>query len=174
MNLYRDLPCVDYDVVNTQMLDFILSTGISESPTFWNPVDIKLFFRSCPNFFRWAAHQELMIESVAITVGRSERPLRPHRDTPPARYKLSWPIANSDMTWNRWFAVNVEHPDVEINELGGLSYNDINDLKEIGRRRVDRPGIIDAGVPHDVWYESPGRFPRLGLQCKLRKEPESL
>lgn len=174
MNLYRDIPCDHYDMVNEEILDFIQRAEIHKSQEFWNPVDLKTFFRACPGFFKWAAKQGLMIESIAITVGNNECPLRPHVDTPPARFKLSWPIANSNTTWNRWFEPIGPDPDVEVNELGGLSYNNINDLREIDRRRVDRPGIIDASVPHDIWYESPGVFPRLGMQCKLRKEPESL
>jgi len=147
---------------------------IHRKEKFWNPVDPKVFFRACPLFFRWTVQQNIILDGVSVTVGNNLRPLRPHVDTPPARYKLSWPIANSDMTWNRWFEVIAPDPDVEINELGGLAYNNLDQLREIGRRRVDSPALIDAGIPHDVWYEQSAPFPRLGLQCKLIKEPQTL
>lgn len=174
MSLYKDVECQNYHAINEQILAFVKDQGIDSSSTFWNAVDIKIFLRACPLFFKWTMQHNLMLDGVAVTVGKSERPVRPHVDTPPARFKLSWPIANSDMTWNRWFEVIVPDPDVEINELGGLAYNNLDHLREIDRRRVDRPGLIDAGIPHDIFYEKPGLFPRLGLQCKLRQEPDTL
>ena len=174
VNLYRNLVCQDYQSVNSQILSFVQDKGIDHSQVFWNPVDTKIFLQACPLFLTWTMQQRVMIDSVSVTVGNNESPLRPHVDTPPAKFKLSWPIANSDMTWNRWFEIVVSDPDVEINSLGGLAYNDIRQLREIGRRKVDSPALINASIPHDVWYESPGVFPRLGLQCKLLREPQEL
>lgn len=78
---------------------------------------------------------------------------------------------NTTGTFNRWFKSRVENPTVHINELGGKSYTDITELEEIGRMEVLYPCIINAGIPHDVYFADSDRFPRVGLQCMLFQEP---
>jgi len=94
-----------------------------------------------------------------------------HIDTPPAVNKLSWPILNTKNTYNRWFAAKSSLVSIKINELGGQSYLNAHELEEIGRMEVVDPCIINAGIPHDVWFTEPAVFPRIGLQCMLFQEP---
>jgi hypothetical protein len=97
-----------------------------------------------------------------------------HTDTPPAKLKLSWPIQNTAHTYNRWFRPLVENPNAIINSLGGTVFTKSTQFEEIERMEVTGPCIIYAGIPHDVWADEAAQWPRLGLQCMLFNEPESL
>lgn len=171
MHLFKELPCQNYDAINQQLLDWVNNTTLVESNNFWNPVEVKEILSSCPLFKQWLVDNKLLIKAVAVTVGKSVTCCGPHIDTQPARYKLSWPILNTKNTFNRWYKI-IDESKYTINNLGGKIYS-LDNLEEIASNEVLRPMIIDAGVVHDV-YIIDGVFPRLGLQCQLFKEPETL
>lgn len=173
--LYKNLACDNYNEINHEILDFIKAQDIiNQSTRFWNDVAVSSMFTKCPLFFKWAGSHELKISAVGITVLKSIDQLpRPHIDTAPARYKLSWPVLNTNNTYNAWFSP-VPDAKFEINSLNGKAFVDRNELTEIARRMVNQPGIIDAGVPHDVGFIGDPVLPRVGLQCKLFNEPTTL
>lgn len=175
MNYFQELDCKDYNSINKEILQYIEQLGlVDRTEVFWNPLNTSAMLKSTPSFLNWTNKHNLKLYSVVLTVARNEYPVRIHTDTPPARFKLSWPILNTSNSFNRWFKVISLHPKTEINSLGGTVYTDIRDLQEICRRRVDFPAIIDAGIPHDVIFEGDVVYPRLGLQCQLFKEPTTL
>jgi len=172
MILYKKLECNNLSQINDEILQYIHKKKF-DSRKFWNPVDTIEFLKATPKFKIWWSNNQLPIKSVAITQGLSDDCCGPHTDTPPSRYKLSWPVLNTERTWNRWF---LSDPDcqTQVNYLGGITYLNYNQLQEIGRMQVDQPAIIATGVPHDVWCEPNAVFPRWGLQCQLFIEPTSL
>jgi hypothetical protein len=175
VNYFQELICEDYISINSEILDYVNRLDIVEQSTvFWNPLNVTDMMKFAPSFLKWTCEQKLKIYSVALTIGKNNYPVRIHVDTPPARFKLSWPILNSDNSFNRWFKVISADPKIEKNPLGGTVYTNISDLQEICRRRVNFPAIIDAGTPHDVVFEGEIIMPRLGLQCQLLMEPRSL
>ena len=176
MNLYRELSCDDYQEINKEILDHVDGIGlIDTTEVFWNPVSTVDFLKATPLFKNWAVKNKLLIRSIAVTIGKDIECCGPHIDTPPARYKLSWPVLNADQSFNRWFRVKVPDPKTVINGYNGLAYSNIEDLEEIDRRILTSPAIIDAGVPHDVQFlTSQPIFPRVVLQCQLFNEPELL
>ena len=172
MNCYKKLPCDNYIDINQQILKYVLSVfDVDNSVSFWNPVPVVDFVRSTPLFQIWLKEQNLQIKALAVTIGCHPNCCGVHVDAAPAVYKLSWPIQNTETTWNRWFRELNNNCSVITNHLGGKQYLDIDQLQEIDRMRVDTPAIINAGIPHDVWFEENSPFPRLGLQCQLLKEP---
>jgi hypothetical protein len=175
INLYRSLECDNYELINQQIIDHINTLGIIETTNnFWNPIDVVGLLKSAPLFLQWTVNQNLKIKAVAVTVGQKLDCCGIHVDTPPARYKLSWPVLNTKQSYNRWFK-EVGPCDTVTNELGGKTYLSLSGLEEISKRILDAPAIIDAGIPHDVqFYTTDPVFPRIGLQCQLINEPEKL
>lgn len=173
MQLFKLLTCENYKEINQQILQFVNQKNLVDTAEhFWNPIDAVEFLRSVTLFHPWLLKHDLKLHSVAVTIGKKLDCCGIHTDTPPAVNKLSWPVLNTTGTFNRWYRVLVENPKIQINELGGKSYLDVNELEEIGRMEVVSPCIINAGIPHDVWIQEPARFPRIGLQCMLFKEPQ--
>jgi hypothetical protein len=171
---YQHLPCDNYEEINREVLAFILKYNIVEdSRAFWNPVSVVDFIRACPKFDAWTRENNVRIKTLSVTLGFINRCCLAHTDTPPARFKLSWPVLNTSNTYNRWFSA----PDTatkELNSYGGTVYFVEEELTELDRVCVDRPMIIDAGVIHDVWVDGNIIAPRIGLQCQLIKEPAHL
>lgn len=175
MNCYKKLTCVDYQEINQEILTYITTViDIDNVTAFWNPLPVVEFVRATPLFQTWLKAQNLQIKALAVTVGTHKDCCGPHQDTPPAKFKLSWPILNTETTWNCWFQELNNNCTVTINHLGGKQYLDTTQLQEIDRMRVDAPAIINVGIPHDVWFEENSQFPRLGLQCQLLKEPTNV
>jgi hypothetical protein len=171
-NLYKKLNCGNLRQINQEIMAYVDSKKFDGSE-FWNPVDMREFMQATPQFTVWWLDNQLAIKNVAVTFAIDSNCCEPHTDTPPSIYKLSWPVLNTEHTWNRWFKPNPECG-FEINTLGGTSYLDMNQLEEIDRMQVDSPAIIATGVPHDVWFDSNAVYPRIGLQCQLFLEPQSL
>jgi hypothetical protein len=172
MKLFKNLTCDNYTEINNQIKEYVNSTNIVEESTkFWNLLPTIEFVKATPLFREWLNSQGLKLHSIALTVGRDAGCCKIHTDTPPAVNKLSWPIQHTQHTFNRWFRSKIENPTIKINNLGGCSYLDISQLEEIGRMEVTTPCIINARIPHDVWFDYPGVFPRIGLQGMLMKEP---
>jgi len=158
--------------INQQILNFVAEKDlVNTSQHFWNPIPAVEFLQSVTLFHPWLAQHQLKLHSIAVTIGKKLDCCGIHIDTPPAVNKLSWPVLNSRGTFNRWYQPLVENPTVQVNELGGRSYLDANELEEIGRMEVIGPCVINAGIPHDVWIQKPAQFPRIGLQCMLFQEP---
>jgi hypothetical protein len=172
MILYKKLTCDNLARINEEIHSYIQTLELDHD-AFWNPVDAVAFMKNTPLFQYWLLKNGLPIRRLAVTVGTHDRCCEPHTDTPPSIYKLSWPVLNTEHTWNRWFKPDPECG-FEINALGGTSYLDMDRLEEIDRMRVDSPAIIATGVPHDVWFEPNAVYPRFGLQCQLFSEPRSL
>ena len=173
--LYKNLLCHNYEEINQQILYFINEQDIiNKSKDFWNDISVSLMFPRCPLFFDWARSHGIKISAIGITIlKRIDQLPRPHIDTAPARYKLSWPVLNTKNTYNAWFSTKSDAK-TQINKLNGKAFVDRNDLIEITRRMVNQPGIIDAGIPHDVGFVGDPILPRIGLQCKLFNEPITL
>ena len=166
MNCYKKLPCANYDEINQEILRHVLLVLDINNPTaFWNPIPVIDFVKTTPLFQAWLREQNLHIRDLAVTIGTHENCCGPHTDTPPARFKLSWPIQHSETTFNRFFQTKNSNGQTQINHLGGKSYLNLDELTEINRMRVDSPALIDAQQPHDVWFEPGSKFPRLCLQC---------
>lgn len=175
MNYYKKLPCDNYIEINREILNHVLEViDLEHVNSFWNSISVVDFVKSTPLFQQWLFQQHLQIRALAVTIGLSANCCGAHVDTPPAVFKLSWPIQNSSTTWNRWFQEIDPDCNVVTNHLGGKQYLDATQLEEVARQRVDGPMLIHAGVPHDVWFEEKSKFPRLGLQCHLMKEPVEL
>jgi hypothetical protein len=175
MKLFKSLPCVNYTEINNQIREYIESTSIVETTSeFWNALPTMEFVKATPLFRQWMSSQGLTLHSLALTVGRDDRCCSMHTDTPPAKFKLSWPIQNTAHTYNRWFRSLVENPISTTNLLGGISFTESTQFEEIGRMEVIGPCIIHARIPHDVWTDGATQWPRLGLQCMLFNEPEEL
>jgi hypothetical protein len=170
--LYKKLSCNNLEQINQQILLY-LQTITFDQDTFWNPVDVIDFVQAVPEFVDWCRQNQLMIKTLAVTQGFHDLCCGPHTDTPPCKYKLSWPVSNTSHTWNRWFQAQ-GHADIETNALGGVTYLNPNQLKEIGRMQVDQPALIAVSVPHDVWFDPLAQYPRIGLQCQLFTEPLSI
>lgn len=147
------------------------TVSIDNTTGFWNPLTVTEFVKACPMFVTWLESLNYRLRSVALTVGKRIDCCPIHVDTPPSVNKLSWPVLNTQGTYNRWFNPIVDNPEITINHLGGKSYLNPNELKEIARMEVTSPCIINAGIPHDVLIIDPGIFPRVGLQCMLFNEP---
>lgn len=174
MILYKDLPCAEYENINRDLMAWVESQNI-EFTDFWNPVEIKNLIKSVPSFWRWLKQSNLLISSAAITYGTTINCCGPHIDTPPARFKLSWPIKNTKGSWNRWFQLKDPKQTHTVNHWGGKMFHEPESLLEITRREVTGPSLIDAGVIHDVWFDtSDPIWPRIGLQCQLLNEPTAL
>lgn len=119
--------------------------------------------------------QKVASSSIAVTVAQNpDKCCLPHIDTPPARYKLSWPVLNYTDTYNCWYETTSNSTTSFTADLGGKMFIDRSHLKEIYRREVSTPAIIDAGVIHDVISGPQAKWPRLVLQCQLFKEPDHL
>jgi len=174
INLYRELSCENYQQIRQDLICWIENLDL-EFKEFWNPIDIKDLILSVPSFRSWLQESDLLISSGAITYGTTIDCCSPHIDTPPARFKLTFPVKNTKGSWNRWFQPKTSQIQSRINHLGGKLFYDTDALDEIGRREVLGPALIDAGIIHDVWFDSQHPpWPRLGLQCKLFKEPSAL
>ena len=171
MNLYKKIPCSNYTAINQQILNWIKSTDLNESKQFWNPIDTKQFLKHCNLFLAWTRENSIPIKTIAVTVGQTSDCCGPHTDAKPARFKLSWPILNTQKTYNCWYKI-IDTEKFKVNNLDGFCY-DYNNLEEIDRVEVIDPMLIDAGTVHDVLVEH-DNFPRLGLQCQLIKEPAEL
>jgi hypothetical protein len=175
MKLFKSLPCNNYTEINNQIKEYINATGIVETTTeFWNALPTVDFVKATPLFREWMSLQGLRLHSLALTVGREAGCCNIHTDTPPAKFKLSWPIQNTIHTYNRWFRPLVENPSASTNLLGGTIFTNSNQLEEIERMELVSPCIIHARVPHDVWANEQAQWPRLGLQCVLFNEPKEL
>lgn len=175
MKYYKDLPCNNYNEINQEILNFVTSTvDIDNFQSFWNPIPVTSFVKNTPLFQEWTKKQNLQIIALAVTVGKHANCCGPHIDTPPSIYKLSWPIQHTETTYNRWFQELTDQCTIIVNQWNGRNYVDLSQLKEIHRKKVDGPMLIYAGIPHDVWFEEESKFPRLGLQCQLLREPVSL
>jgi hypothetical protein len=176
MNLYRELSCNNYQEINKEILDYVIGIDlINTAEVFWNPVNTVEFLKATPLFKDWTVKNKLLIRSIAVTIGRDTNCCGPHIDTPPARFKLSWPVLNAAQSFNRWFRIKVQNPTTTVNNYNGVVFPNIEDLEEITRRTLTGPAIIDAGVPHDVQFlvDQP-TFPRIVLQCQLFNEPDLL
>lgn len=175
MNYYKILPCDEYEQINQGIWRWIKSQGfVDTTKEFWNPVDYQDFLKQNPRFVRWALDLNLKIKSIAVTVAKKDDCCPTHIDTPPARFKLSWPIANTQNTYTRWLVPTVSDPSKNVNKLGGTHFYDYTQFQEVSRLESVVPAIIDAGVPHDVVIGPEAVFPRVGLQCQLYNEPENL
>jgi hypothetical protein len=175
MNYYKKLLCNNYNEINQEILKHVsMVLDIENSIKFWNPIPVLDFIKTTPLFRVWLQEQQLQIKALAVTIGTHRECCGPHKDTPPARFKLTWPIQNNETTFNRFFQPTSNQSTTEINYLGGTRYLNLDELIEVDRMRVDSPAIIDAQQLHDVWFELNSKFPRLGLQCHLMKEPEHL
>ena len=170
--LYKKLPCGNLKQINEEILNYIRSRKF-DPDSFWNPVDLLEFMKYTPQFTTWYLDNNLPLKSIAITQAHAVNCCTLHTDTPPSRYKLSWPVLNTEHSWNRWFEPMPDAPKKQ-NDLGGIDYLDYSRMVEIGRMQVDSPAIIATGIPHDVWFEETAVFPRWGLQCQLFLEPETL
>ena len=175
MNLWKEIDCPNYISINNQIKIWIeQQEWIYTTTKFWNPIGLKHFFSSCPDFYQWTVESKLLLRSLAVTVAHNKSSCPLHIDTPPARYKLSWPVKNTAGSWNRWFNNLTEQTDGIINHLGGINFVSDTNLVEIARREVLLPSLIDAGIPHEVWFDDSAIFPRIGIQCQLLKEPKQL
>lgn len=169
---YKELECSNYEQINQQVKDYVWSKEIVETTNqFWNPLPTIEFLKACPEFYKWMNVLELKLHSLALTVGKNSDCCGPHIDTPPAAHKLSWPIENTENTFNRWFIATVNNPSVMINREGGKSFTDISELIVAAKREVKGPCIINASLIHDVFCNKQAKYPRLGLQCMLFEEP---
>jgi hypothetical protein len=175
MKLFKSLRCDNYAEINNQIKAFIDSTGIADTTNdFWNTLPTIEFVKATPLFRAWMNSHGLTLHSLALTVGRDAECCMMHTDTPPAKFKLSWPIQNTANTYNRWFKPIVSNPDANINLLGGTAFTNANQFEEIERMEIVGPCIINAIIPHDVWASQEAKYPRLGLQCMLFNEPNEL
>ena len=174
MKLYQELICENYHEINNEIKSWIWSQEIQDSNCFWNPVDTYMLSRNCSLFVEWCKSSSIFIKSIAVTVGHGPDCCGAHVDTPPARYKLSWPVLNTADTWNCWYKPNCDDPKTQVNKLGGTSFLNPDQLTEIYRREVITPAIIDAGTIHDVTAGPNAQWPRIVLQCQLFKEPNNL
>jgi hypothetical protein len=175
MKLYKNLPCDNYTEINNQIKEYIDSTDIVTTATeFWNVLPTIEFIRAVPLFRAWTESRGFKLHSLALTVGRGPDCCALHIDTPPAVFKLSWPIANTQHTFNRWFKPIVDAPEFRINSYGGRFFPDLTQFEELDCKEVITPCIINAGIPHDVWSDPNAQWPRLGLQCMLFNEPKEL
>jgi hypothetical protein len=170
--LYKKLECENLQQINNEILSYINSRKFDPN-SFWNPVDVLEFMKVVPSFAVWFLDNQMPIKSVAITQAHAPNCCTLHTDTPPSRYKLSWPVLNTKHSWNRWFEPMPDAP-TKQNSLGGTDYLDYSKMIEIDRMCVDSPAIIATHVPHDVWFEENAVFPRWGLQCQLFVVPETL
>ena len=168
--LFKQISCDVLDLINQEIMSYINRREFTQEQ-FWNTVNTAEIMQVAPLFRTWLIDHDLPVKTVAITRGLNPHCCGPHTDTPPSVIKLSWPVMNTQLTWNRWLRPTPDAP-TEINALGGTSYLDPSTLIEIGRMRVDQPAIIATGIPHDVWFEPGAEFPRWGLQCQLFKEPQ--
>lgn len=174
MLLYKKLSCENYHEINQQILQFVEYKNLhTATEYFWNPIDALEFVKSVTLFNDWLRQHKIKLHTLAVTVGNTVNCCPIHIDTAPAVNKLSWPVLNTKNTFNRWFRSRINDPKIITNALGGQSYVDINELEQIGQMEVVEPCIINAGIPHDVWFPNTelAVFPRIGLQCKILPEP---
>lgn len=173
---YKELDCPDYESINQDILKWIEDRRLIEtSDSFWNPIDSLDFMKSIPSFSNWCKSHNLKIQKVVATILKSDTPMPGiHIDTPPARYKLSWPILNTSTTWNHWYKIKDQTADQVITGYQSIEFTNIEQLLEIDSRRLTGPALIDAGIIHDLSVSPDQKYPRIGLQCQLFNEPKNL
>ena len=175
MKYYKTLLCDNFQEINQEILQHIQTVvNIDTTPVFWNPISVVDFTRATSKLQQWLKNQKLQIASLAVTVAKSPDYDGAHLDAPPCVYKLSWPILNTEYTFNRWFEPLTDDLEIETFASGGVRFCNQAQLKELDRKRVDTPMLICVNVPHDVYFEPHAVFPRLGLQCRLFNEPKTL
>lgn len=174
--LYKDIPCDNFEIINNEILKYLWwLDAVEQSANFWNPLNTKEMLVACPLFMSCMRLNNFKIYSIAITICKDLNQLPgPHIDTPPARFKLSWPVLNYSNSCNRWFRDPTGNADKVINPLGGISYTDKSQLITIDQRLTTSPGLINVETPHDVFYLSEPVFPRLVLQVQLYNEPRTI
>lgn len=171
---WLDLDCSEYTSINKSIKSWIdQQSFLPNTGSFWNHIDTHSLLTFAQDFQKWLLQKKLPVKSIAVTWGTQPNCCSPHTDTPPARFKLSWPVENCQNTWNRWFRPSHDRVRHVTNALGGKNFN-LADLEEITRRETTGPALIDAGQIHDVWCSPEAKFPRIMLQCQLLKEPLSL
>ena len=97
MKYHKELSCNNYHEINQEILEFVMSTvDVNNSQHFWNPIPVVSFVKNTPLFQEWCKFNEVQIKAVAVTIGKHANCCGIHTDTPPAVFKLSWPIKNTD------------------------------------------------------------------------------
>lgn len=171
---YKILDCPDQKKINQQILSSVNSMDLLNSDDFWNPVDPIEFVKQNSLLVNYLKSIGLALRDVAVTVGKTKNCCPLHIDTPPARFKLNWPVLNTSDTYTRWFKSTDSTVDKYTNSWGGTVFSDHSCFNEIEKVELLHPCLIDASVPHDVLIGNNATFPRIGLQCIFFKEPTSL
>jgi len=177
MIYYKEIPCQDMDSINREIMAWYhRQPDLAISDVFWNSIDHRDFLLHCPGFSTWCDAAAIKIRHIALTIGRHADCCPPHIDTPMSkvfsRWKLSWPVANYHDTFNCWYEHTVPNPVRRSVISGGKRYDSRDQLREICRREVVTPCLIDPSIPHDVIFGSDATYPRLVLQCMLLIDPE--
>lgn len=176
---FLEIACDDLDHINQEIISwYTQQPQLIHSKIFWNSVDHKDLLEHCHRFDAWCEQAGMHIRHIAMTIGRDPECCPPHVDTPMSkvfsRWKLSWPVLNYRDTYNCWYEHTTADPIFHTMVSGGRRYPNRDQLREIYRREVASPSLIDPSTPHDVVFGSCAVYPRLVLQCMLLQDPDNL
>jgi hypothetical protein len=194
MKPYKILPCTNYNSINKEMLSYLKNHTelLTKGSRFYaNFVDVKKFVLLCPLTVKWAKSLKMIIRDAYFSYCKNrgsnfseygDSPCSIHLDKPPVHWKINWPVLNMEGSCVRFFVLkdnkkNILNlvqrrgdPNSKHHDIYDLNYKD---FKESCRHnfRNNEPIIMDGLVPHDVGLYEDVKFPRIGMQIMLVKEP---
>ena len=197
MKPYKILSCPDYKFINTEILNYLKQETnlLTEGAKLYaNFIDIKKFISLCPAMNKWTKNLNMRIRDAYFSFCKDrgknfgehgDSPCNIHLDKPPVHWKINWPVLNMEGSCVRFFQLidpkknildlveRMGDPNSKDNDVYLLDYND---FKETHRHdfRKNQPIIMDGLVPHDVGLYDDAKFPRIGIQMMLVKEPVHL
>ena len=197
MKPYKILPCENYDAINAEILKFLKQHTelLTTVPRLYaNFIDLKKFTFFCPLIVDWAKNLNMRIRDAYFSFcqdrGKNfgeygDSPCHIHLDKPPVHWKINWPVLNMEGSCVRFFQLKdrkknildlVERkgdPNSKDNDVYSLDYNYFQETYRHDFRK-NQPIIMDGLVPHDVGLYDDAKFPRIGIQMMLVKEPVHL
>jgi hypothetical protein len=194
MKPYKILFCPNYVSINVEILNYLehqtelLTNG---AKLYANFIDVKKFTSLCPSMVKWAKSLNMTIRDAYFSFctdrGRNFRehgdsPCQIHLDKPPVHWKINWPVLNMEGSCVRFFKLKDDRKNIlDLVERKGDANSkdndawllDYKDFEESYRHnfRKNEPIIMDGLVPHDVGLYDDAKFPRIGIQMMLVKEP---
>ncbi len=194
MKPYKILYCLNYSSINKEITYYLENHTelLTKRPKLYaNFIDLKKFITLCPLLAQWAKGLGMTIRDAYFSYCRNrgqnfdehgDSPCHIHLDKPPVHWKINWPVLNMEGSCVRFFELKdkknnvldlVERkgdPHSKDHDLWGLDYKH---FKETCRHdfRNNEPILMDGLVPHDVGLYDDAKFPRIGIQAMLVKEP---
>jgi hypothetical protein len=194
MKPYKILTCPNYISINNEIKNYLenhtelLSKG---AKLYANFINLKKFITLCPLMVQWAKGHGMTIRDAYFSYchdrGKNfneygDSPCHIHLDKPPVHWKINWPVLNMEGSCVRFFELKDNKnnmldfvqrrgdPHSKDHDVWGLEYKHFNEMCRHDFRN-NEPILMDGLVPHDVGLYDDAKFPRIGIQAMLVKEP---